>query len=74
VGFGDSALDFSLRFWTADFDNWMTVQSDVLAAVEAALRAAGLEIPFPQRDLHLRSIDPAARQALRDAPQPPPAP
>jgi len=74
VGFGDSALDFSLRFWTAEFDNWMTVQSDVLAAVEAALRGAGIEIPFPQRDLHLRSVDPAAREALRDAPQSPPAP
>jgi small-conductance mechanosensitive channel len=74
VGFGDSSLDFSLRFWTADFDDWMIVQSDVLAAVEAALRGAGIEIPFPQRDLHLRSFDPAAREALRDAPQPPPAP
>ncbi|MCU0230542.1 MAG: mechanosensitive ion channel [Acidobacteria bacterium] len=81
VAFGDSALDFSLRFWTVDFDHWMTVRSEVLAAIDAALRGAGIEVPFPQRDLHLRSVDPAARralrdapqEALRDAPQPPPA-
>ncbi len=64
LGFGDSTLDFSLRFWTGDFDDWMNVQSDVLAAVERALREAGVEIPFPQRDLHLRSVDPGVREAL----------
>jgi potassium efflux system protein len=29
-----------------------------------ALGKAGIEIPFPQRDLHVRSVDPKARQAL----------
>jgi small-conductance mechanosensitive channel len=49
------------------------VQSDVLAAVEAALRGAGIEIPFPQRDLHLRSAAPEFRTALGAA-DPPPLP
>ncbi len=71
LGFGESTLDFSLRFWTGDFDNWMTVQSDVLAAVDDALRRAGIEIPFPQRDLHLRSVDPGVREALGAAPPDP---
>lgn len=56
-GFGDSSLDFVLRFWTSNFANWLTIQSDVYFAVHDALDAAGIEIPFPQRDLHLRSVD-----------------
>jgi potassium-dependent mechanosensitive channel len=60
LGFGDSSLDFSLRAWTDDFDNFLTIKSDLTVAVHDGLQAAGLEIPFPQRDLHLRSIDSAA--------------
>jgi potassium-dependent mechanosensitive channel len=60
LGFGDSSLDFSLRAWTDDFDNFITIKSDLTVAVHDALYAAGIEIPFPQRDLHLRSVDPQA--------------
>jgi potassium efflux system protein len=34
------------------------VKSDIAIAVNAALKEADIEIPFPQRDLHLRSVDP----------------
>jgi len=54
-GFGESSLDFFLRFWTSDFENWLTIQSDATYAVHDALDAAGIEIPFPQRTLHIRS-------------------
>jgi len=54
-GFGESSLDFKLRIWTADFDNWRQVRSDITVAVSEALAEAGIQIPFPQRDLHLRS-------------------
>jgi potassium-dependent mechanosensitive channel len=57
LGFGDSSLDFSLRAWTDDFDNYLTIKSELTLAVHDALYAAGVEIPFPQRDLHLRSVD-----------------
>ncbi len=63
-GFGDSSLDFVLRFWTADFENWLIIGSDVATAVHDALSAAGIQIPFPQRDLHLRTVAPEAREAL----------
>ena len=66
-GFGDSALDFALRFWTANFDQWMAVRSDVRVGVYEALRAAGIQIPFPQRDLHVRTAPDAAREALGPA-------
>jgi small-conductance mechanosensitive channel len=62
---GESSLDFELRFWTADFDRWQVLASDVMAEVYASLGRAGIEIPFPQRDLHVRSIDAEAAQALK---------
>ena len=55
--FGDSALRFELRAWTDDFGNWVSVRSELTVAVSAALAAAKIEIPFPQRDLHIRMID-----------------
>ena len=55
MGFGDSALNFELRFWSARQDIWFQLKSDVTTGVSRALREAGIEIPFPQRDLHLRS-------------------
>jgi small-conductance mechanosensitive channel len=60
LGFGDSSLNFSLRAWTDEFNEYLTIKSDLTLAVHDAIYAAGIEIPFPQRDLHLRSIDPAA--------------
>ena len=59
IGFGDSSLNFELRFWSERQDSWFQLKSDVTVAVARALTEAGIEIPFPQRDLHLRSIDPS---------------
>jgi small-conductance mechanosensitive channel len=64
VGFGDSALNFSLRAWTARTDRYLGIKSELTAAVNATLNQAGIEMPFPQRDLHLRSVDPAVRKLL----------
>jgi potassium-dependent mechanosensitive channel len=57
LGFGDSALKFELRFWCGRQDTWFQLQSDVTVAVAKAFREAGIEIPFPQQDIHVRSID-----------------
>jgi potassium-dependent mechanosensitive channel len=57
LGFGDSALNFELRFWADRQDIWFQLKSDVSVAVANALKKADIEIPFPQRDLHLRSMD-----------------
>ncbi|WP_251878064.1 mechanosensitive ion channel domain-containing protein [Achromobacter sp. Marseille-Q4954] len=78
MGFGASSLDFSVRAWTPDFDQWMSIRSDMLSRMYEALTRAGIEIPYPQTDLHLRSISPEAgavlAQARRAAPDggPPP--
>lgn len=53
-GFGDSSLNFEARAWTARFEEWAAIHSQVAVAVNSALKAAGIEIPLPQRDVTLR--------------------
>jgi potassium efflux system protein len=65
MGFGDSSLDFSLRAWTGRYSEWIQIRSDLSVAVNRALAEAGIEIPFPQRDLHLRSVADEAGTALQ---------
>ena len=56
--FGDSSLNFELRVWTTrQVQTPKVLKSDLYFAVFAAFREKGIEIPFPQRDLHVRSID-----------------
>ncbi|MEZ4383373.1 MAG: mechanosensitive ion channel [Nannocystaceae bacterium] len=64
MGFGDSSLDFELRLWIADADLRLIVRSELLAAIDAAFAENDIEIPFPQRDLHVRSIDEGAAALL----------
>ncbi len=59
--FGDSALLFELRCHIHNIDERVRVVSDLNFAIDKAFREAGIEIPFPQRDLHLRSWDSDAR-------------
>nr|WP_315168497.1 mechanosensitive ion channel family protein [uncultured Deefgea sp.] len=46
---------FSVRAWTDDFDLWLTIRSEMALEIHAALKAANVEIPYPQRDIHIRS-------------------
>jgi potassium efflux system protein len=64
TGFGASSLDFAIRAWTHDFDTWSTLRSELMTRLHAALEAAGIEIPFPQQDLHLRTVADDVLQSL----------
>jgi small-conductance mechanosensitive channel len=55
--FGANSINFKAYFWVSDLDNAGTQQSDVLTFIYNALNKAGIEIPYPQQDLHIRSID-----------------
>ena len=55
VGFGDSSLNFEIRAFVDSLDKRSRVQHEIYLAVERALRGNGIEIPFPQRELHIRS-------------------
>jgi potassium efflux system protein len=59
LGFGDSSLDFELRCFIRDVDRRLQARSDLNLAIDAAFREAGIEIPFPQRDLHFRNVPPS---------------
>jgi small-conductance mechanosensitive channel len=53
LGFGDSSLNFQLRVWTAE-TSFLKLKSNITVAVNNALKDAGITIPFPQRDLHVK--------------------
>ncbi|WP_035987716.1 mechanosensitive ion channel family protein [Leptolyngbya sp. KIOST-1] len=71
LGFGDSALRFELLVWIAQPSRQLVIKSDLYFAIEASLRRHELEVPFPQRDLHLRSsylpleLSPEVQELLR---------
>lgn len=64
MGFGDSAMNFELLVWTDEFDNRLKVISGLNREIEKQFRERGIEIPFPQRDLHVRSVHEAVASAL----------
>ena len=55
--FGESSIDFELRVWVNDISKRLAVKSEMGQAIDRLFREAGISIPFPQRDLHLRSIE-----------------
>jgi small-conductance mechanosensitive channel len=57
LAFGASSLDFELRVWISDFNDKLIVLSELNQEIEYEFSNAGIEIPFPQSDLHLRSVD-----------------
>jgi small-conductance mechanosensitive channel len=63
-GFGESSLDFELRVWLGSIDLRLEVTSALCGALDARFREEGVEIPFPQRDLHLRSVEAEAVRRL----------
>jgi small-conductance mechanosensitive channel len=68
TGLGDSALNFQLRFWTAQFDRYLAIASEVRSSVVEKLDGAGISIPFPQQDVHVVSVEEGAVKALRGPP------
>lgn len=58
--FGDSSLNFQLRVWLDDIDYMNEVRSQLNQAIDNRFRELGIEVPFPQRDLHLKSVPASA--------------
>ena len=54
-GFGESSLDFRILFWCRDRNNWILLRSSVMEIIYQKLNEAKISIPFPQRDLHIKS-------------------
>jgi len=52
--FGDSSLDFHLIFWTTETFGVENIKSDLRYKINAEFKSQGVQIPFPQRDVHLK--------------------
>ncbi len=70
LAFGDSSLNFELRCYVYDTDYYLPTISDLHFAVDEAFRQEGIEIPFPQRDLHLRSTSVALPSQQQETEKP----
>ena len=69
MGFGDSSLDFELRIWIRQIRRRFDVTSEINFAIDKGFRENGIEIPFPQRDLHVRSWSRSAAPPSKDPEQ-----
>ncbi len=67
IAHGASSLDFELRAFVPDVDDRMSTISDLNQAINLALEEAGINIPFPQRDLHIRTISAENYKAISDS-------
>lgn len=57
-GYGESSLDFNLRVWTREYiDRPGVLKSQLYYAAFAKFKEHGVEIPFPQRDLHIKNTE-----------------
>lgn len=66
VGFGESTLNLELRVFVNHVDNSLAVRDTINYEINRQFREAGIEIAFPQREVHIR-MTPAAQAALRPA-------
>lgn len=64
IAHGPSSLDFELRAFVPDFDDRMSTLSELNKDINAALDEAGIVIPFPQNDLHLKTISPELQAVI----------
>jgi small-conductance mechanosensitive channel len=55
INFGDSSLDFQLFFWTDEAFSVENTKSDLRYKIDKAFREHAIQIPFPQRDVYLKS-------------------
>ena len=57
LGFGESSLDFEIRLFLNNFEDRFPIQHAIHTEVNKALEAAGISIPFPQRDMNIVGLD-----------------
>ncbi|MDR3090311.1 MAG: mechanosensitive ion channel [Desulfobulbaceae bacterium] len=57
LAFAASSLDFQLRVWLPDYLDSTNILSELNIEIDGRFQEAGIEMPFPQQDVHLRSVD-----------------
>ena len=54
MGYGDSAINFTLFAWPDHFNHWAQVKSDLTTSIYEAVSTAGMSFPLPQREVRVR--------------------
>jgi len=67
IAFGESSINFELRAWTNRFERWAKIETELASAVYAALHAAGMSLPFPQREVRVLNDVPASSTSSKPA-------
>jgi small-conductance mechanosensitive channel len=78
VGFGASTLDFSLRFWVNDYNDGLSISSELRGELSTAFALHKVDVAFPQLDVHLKNAPlpqktvkaPAEEKTIRRGPPP----
>jgi small-conductance mechanosensitive channel len=65
MGFGPDSLNFEIRCWLRDVNFSLSARSDMNFEIVERFRAAGISIPFPQREIRFKGVD--LREALASA-------
>ena len=63
--FGNSTLDFKLRFWVLDYDKGVSTESAIRLEVERVFREHHVEVAFPQMDIHVKELPLRTQRAAR---------
>lgn len=63
--FASNSVNIRVLFWTADYDKWVLLKSKINQAIYESFAENSIEIPVPQTDLHIKSIDPEVAKILR---------
>jgi potassium-dependent mechanosensitive channel len=71
---GPGELQFNVRAWTTQTADWVAVCSEFAMRIREALAEAGIDVPLPKRELHVRAADGAAAAATLVTPAAAPAP
>jgi len=54
--FADNSVDFRILFWVDDMDIWLDMRHEVMNSIYLSFKANNIEIPFPQRDVHVKNL------------------
>jgi len=65
--FGDNALNFELRVYVKNIDDWIPMLHSMNLAIDKEFRQAGITIAFPQRDVHLDTTGPLGVRVVSDS-------
>jgi potassium efflux system protein len=66
LGFGDHSLNFELRVYINDLNNWIPLLHKLNLTIDREFRKAGVTISFPQRDVHLDQVGPLEVRVVPD--------